>query len=535
MLLDARDVASGAELRADVCVVGAGAAGITIAREFANGPHSVIVLESGALTFDFETQALYHGQQTGTLFTGVHGEVTLDAARLRFFGGTTNHWAGWCRPLEPVDFEATPARPDVSWPFGRETLDPWYVQAGRVCQLGPFEHEMPYWREQGIGEPLLETELVTTRMIQVAYLAKFGELYRRDLERARNVEVYLRANVLRFSTTPDGGAVTGAEVATLSGNRWRVNARVFVLATGGMEVPRVLLVSNEARPSGLGNENDLVGRHFMEHISIPAGFALLTRPRESLRIYAEGADFPVPPDRVAGRTFALKASQILTRDAMLRNATLNTEATFIFNDLGVHSEPFQESGLKVNDIVELAEAGTGARPATVAYVRLLGEQSPNPDSRIRLIRDKDALGVPQIELNWKPTRRDRDSMRRALAIFGAEFGRLGLGRIQVAVGGVTLDPTRADPRFFEAYEVVPADFDSKRFPLGIGFHHMGTTRMHADPKRGVVDPNLRLHSVNNLYVASSSVFPTSGSSTPTFTIVALTLRLVDHLKRNVLV
>ena len=136
MLEDARDVPRGSVIPADLCIIGAGAAGITIARQLADSGLSIVVIESGGLDAEADTQALYQGPMTGTPMTSASGDLTLDAIRLRFFGGTTNHWAGWCRPLEPVDFGPTPARPDIGWPLGRETLDPWYVQAGSCASSG---------------------------------------------------------------------------------------------------------------------------------------------------------------------------------------------------------------------------------------------------------------------------------------------------------------------------------------------------------------------------------------------------------------
>ena len=163
MFDDGRKIPRGSILHADLCIIGAGAAGITIARALAGTSLSVILLESGGLEEDTATQSLYKGKMTGVPFPGLDGDLGLDIVRLRYFGGTTNHWAGWCRPLEPIDFRPTPARPDDGWPFGRETLDPWYEQAVNVVQIGPFEDRYPYWSTRGATPPLLDTDVVTTR------------------------------------------------------------------------------------------------------------------------------------------------------------------------------------------------------------------------------------------------------------------------------------------------------------------------------------------------------------------------------------
>jgi choline dehydrogenase-like flavoprotein len=533
MLEDGRKVPRGTVLEADLCIVGAGAAGITIARALAGSKLSVVVLESGGLEADRKTQDLYNGKSTGEKFLGAAGVLPLDVVRLRYFGGTTNHWAGWCRPLEPIDFTATPARPDASWPFDRSTLDPWYEQAVSVTQLGPFEFGHPYWASRGAAAPFLESDAVLTRMIQIAWPLSFGEVYRDELRAADNVRTVLHSNVVRMNTDDAGTTITDVDVSTLSKNEWKVKARAFVLATGGIEVPRVLLASNDTRPAGIGNEHDLVGRYFMEHLDVHAGFAVLAAPDDSLSLYT-GFTLPVPEGRIAGRTYGVKGAHILAEETLRNDELLGVELTIAAATVGKHSDPDQERGVDTRDIVALSAKSTGEAWPTVAYVRVLGEQSPNPDSRVTLGRDRDPLGMPRVELDWKLAAADRTSIRRAVELVADELGRSGAGRLQVAVGGISF-VAGEDPRKFDAYRVVPEDFDSLDYPVGVGFHHMGTARMHRDPSQGVVDEQCRVHSTTNLYIGGSAVFPTSGTSTPTFTIVALALRMADHLQREVLV
>ncbi len=533
MLEDGRKVPRGSVLQADLCIIGAGAAGITIARALAGSSLSVIMLESGGLEPDAATQALYEGKVTGEPFLGGNGELPLDVVRLRYFGGTTNHWAGWCRPLEPVDFAPTPARPDSGWPFDRTTLDPWYEQAVSVVQIGPFEPEYPYWAGQGAAPPLLETDAVATRMIQIAFPLSFGDVYRDELRQAPNVRTLLHSNVLEINTDESGASVTDVDVATLAGKHWKVKARAYILATGGIEVPRLLLASNSTRAAGIGNEHDLVGRSFMEHIDVHAGFAVLAKPVEALSLY-KGFELPVPEGRIPGRKYGVKGAHILNEDVLKREGLLGVEVTIAATAVGDHSESDQSRGVNDLDVVALSRKLTGTAWPTVAYVRILGEQTPNPESRVTLGRAKDQLGMPRIELDWRLTSNDRESMRHALQIVADELGRVGVGRLQVAVGGVSFVAGKGDPRYFETYRVVPEDFDSMDFPVGVGFHHMGTARMHSDPTKGVVDEQCRVHGLTNLYIGGSAVFPTSGTSTPTFTIVALALRMADHLQREVL-
>jgi choline dehydrogenase-like flavoprotein len=532
MLEDGRRVPRGSVLDADLCIIGAGAAGITIARALAGSSLSVVLLESGGLQPDAKTQALYKGEQTGEPFLGGSGKLGLDVVRLRYLGGTTNHWAGWCRPLEPIDFGPTSARPDDAWPIDRSTLDPWYEQAVSVVQIGPFEFEHPYWATQGAGAPFLESDAVLTRMIQISFPLSFGDVYRDDLKRAQNVRTILHANVLRMNTDESGATVTDVDVTTLSQNEWKVRARAFVLATGGIEVPRLLLASNGRRAAGIGNEHDLVGRYFMEHMDVHAGFAVLSAPEDSLSLY-KGFTLPVPEGRIAGRSYGVKGAHILSEDTLQQERLLGVEVTIAATTVGDHSEPKQRHGVDDLDVVALSKQLDGAPWPTVAYVRALGEQSPNPESRVTLARNKDPLGMPRVDLDWRLTGDDRESIRRSVQLIADELGRAGAGRLQVGVGGVSF-VGGADPAQFEAYRVVPADFDSLDYPVGVGFHHMGTARMHSDPTKGVVDEQCRVHSTTNLFIGGSAVFPTSGTSTPTFTIVALALRMADHLRQEVL-
>jgi choline dehydrogenase-like flavoprotein len=529
MLFDARSVPRDTVLQADVCIIGSGAAGITLARTFLGTSHSVLVLESGAYDPDTATQQLYAGDNVGAPMLSGYQPLELDQLRLRQFGGTTNHWAGWCRPLEPVDFTELPARPGTSWPFGREELDPWYVQAMQVCQAGPFEYDWPYWAAQGLAPPPLETDAVTSRIIQVSFPTPFGEFYRDELVDSENVSVGLWANVTGLRTDGAGGRVVAADVATLDGNSLEVEARVFVVATGGMEVPRLLLASNDVRAAGLGNEHDLVGRYFMEHLEVPGGFLLLWQPPASLGYY-DGSSFATPPDRIHHQSVGVKGAHLLSDEVLRTEDLLGVEITLIPLELTNDARPDQVDGVTTLDVAELMARMSQTRPETVAYVRLLAEQAPNPDSRVLLGSERDALGVPQVEVDWRPTADDRQRVRRATEVFADEVSRAGLGRLQVGVGGTIIDWEDAIPGPLGTYQVNPADFASTDYPVGIGFHHMGTARMHTDPTQGVVDAQCRVHSVENLYVAGSAVFPTSGSSTPTLTIVALALRLAAHLR-----
>lgn len=532
MLTDGRQVDRGARLEADVCIVGAGAAGITLARELRASGLRVLLLESGGFEPDEPTQALAGGEVVGEPLTHYWDDEEVVETRLRYFGGTTNHWAGFCRPLEPVDFVARPAVGQPGWPITYESMQPWYERAAELCALHTAEFDVGWWvRERGGTEPLLDDDVVTTSVFQVNYPYSFGTEHRDELVTAPDVELCLWANVVDLPLTPGTDAVDHLEVATLDGNRFEARARAYVLATGGIENARILLAADRDRPDGLGNEHDLVGRYFAEHLQVLAGFAVLERPVDALGFYT-GVVAPAPTPRDPEHTITARAVLTLTSEAVEANDLLGLEAQLLVTPLELGG-PGYEGGIDARTVERLAAQVDGpAPPWSIAYLQVVAEQQANPESRIRLSPTRrDALGLPVAEVEWRHTELDRRSIVRGLELIGERLGAAGLGRLQLAPGAVVENPD-ADPGAnpLSLYRVAASGPDLDSFPLGIGYHHLCTTRMSNDPTQGVVDPDGRVHSVDNLWIAGSSTFATGGTATPTFTIVALAARLADHLR-----
>jgi choline dehydrogenase-like flavoprotein len=536
MLIDAREIPRDTVLEADLCVIGAGAAGITLARELQGTATKVILLESGGFDTDEATQALADGEVVGAPLYRYWDTEALVGTRLRLFGGTTNHWAGFCRPLEQVDFTARPAVGSPGWPFGLDELLPWYARATEVCALHNDHFDYAWWAENLDAESaLVDDETVATTVFQVNYPYSFGSTFRQDLVAAPNVDVCLWANVVDLPLTPGTDQLDRVEIATLEGNQFAVRARAYVLATGGIENARLLLAATGDRPAGLGNENDLVGRYFTEHLQVLAGFALLDRPSASLEFYS-GIPAPAPTPTNPDPTITARAILNPTSTTVETNELLGLEAQLLV--AGLDAGPTYAGGVEASDVdrllaaIEASEGGPGDQ--SIAYLQVVAEQQANPDSRVLLGDERDALGLPVVALDWRHTDLDRQSIVRGLEIIGTELGRQGVGRLQIAPGDVLENPdaVAADP--LSLYRVLPDGAEFGEFPIGIGYHHLCTTRMSADPSAGVVDPDGRLHSVTNLWVAGSSTFATGGTATPTYTIVALALRLADHLQRTAL-
>ena len=284
MFADARGLPRDSSVEVDVCIIGAGAAGITLGRAFVDRRTRVAILESGGLEYEPETQALYEGVNTGLPY------FPLDVPRLRLFGGTTNHWAGVCRPFDEVDYETLEWVPYSGWPVGKTEMDPFVERAQDLVRLTSDEWDTESWVERDDTEPLrFNGDRVLTRVDQIVPpgLRPFAGLYGDELKAASNVTVYLHANVTEIVCDDAGTTATQLSVATLSGNRFIVPPKVVVLAVGGIDNARLLLASKGRSSRGIGNDHDLVGRFFLEHPRFAAGVLAPTDPNLSVSFYRE--------------------------------------------------------------------------------------------------------------------------------------------------------------------------------------------------------------------------------------------------------
>jgi choline dehydrogenase-like flavoprotein len=510
LFVDARALEDGSRIDADLAIIGSGPAGISIARAMAAAGTLVCIVESGGFTPEPETQALYQGENAGI-------EYPLAATRLRQFGGSSGHWGGYCRPLDPIDFEARDWVSLSGWPFGREALDPYWEAASLAVQNAPARYEdLDYWATK-TGEPLVQWRCgrMQTRFFQFSPPTRFGAHHRAELEQAKRIRVLLHANVTRIAALPSAAAVGHLDVRTLAGRHLRVHAKRYVLAAGGIENARLLLLSDDVMPAGLGNQHDMVGRCFMEHPHL-GGFAdvVIADLRRLPPIYREQMV-------VDGR--AARVSYVPHPDYLRRTQRLNISFTMspvadIRDDAATRADPALSGQLDmlaaakpfITERRALAEPNAPAGAGVRMGIGCSCEQVPNPDSRITLGRETDALGLRRTRLDWRLTELDRRSLVGNIEALGAALAAAGIGRMRPKLENDGLWEQR----------------------VAGGSHHMGTTRMSDDPKRGVVDRHCRVHGIENLYVAGSSVFPTAGSANPTLNLLALAYRLVDHLRRQ---
>jgi choline dehydrogenase-like flavoprotein len=516
MFIDGRKIDDKTEIEADVCIVGAGAAGITIAREFIGTSFKVCLLESGGMEFDEATQSLYDGKNTGYPY------YDLDILRLRYFGGTTNIWSGVSRPLDDIDFRVRSWVPYSGWPLELADLTQFYKRAHDICQLGPYSYSLGENRDSNApGLPLKGNSILTTLYRENP--VRFGQAYADEIKNADNIHAYLFSNALTFETDPDASTISRAEIGTLDGKRFRVNSRVYILATGGVENVRLLLNSDQTNSGGLGNSHDLVGRFFMEHLSI-TGAVYMPSQAQPMQLYLQG-DATGRHGALIPSTEAQQNEEILNVYGALFPSSLRSGIKAVAPGL-VSSIMALRSNMSVNDLAEhvrrisadlddlalhthrrVFRSGDVNREYYIVYQM---EHAPDFDSRVTLDSERDRLGMRKVILNWRFGDLERKTLRRMNTMIAQAVGGAGIGRVRE----------------------IPDDGENG-WPPGVrgAWHQMGTTRMSQDPKHGVVNPNCRVHGINNLFVSGSSVFPTCGCSSPTLTIVALSIRLADHLKQ----
>lgn len=562
MFIDARTLPEDTLIEYDICIVGAGAAGITLARELVGQPYRVCLLESGGLDFDEITQSLYTGENVGVPY------FPLDNSRVRYHGGSTNLWGGTCRPLDDIDFEDRSWMPYSGWPITKAELDPYYERAQKVCKLGPYKYDFADWEDelrrlQRRNIPFQGNELVTYifQVMPRTHL-RFGEVYKAELERAPNINTYLHLNVVEIETNDTAQAVTRLRVACLEGNKFWVSAKTFIMACGGIENPRLLLVSNKVQSTGLGNQYDLVGRFFMEHPYLRTGKVLFSKPN---------ALYPSDPkQKIQVQENRIMAALALSKAVQEREQILNFAVRFVpvFPEWlkayqRIRNGTWQEKGADshfpsfINDLNKvianldqvIARAWAKQKvknppfPQRFFETHLISEQAPNPDSRITLSSERDKLGLNRVNLDWRLTPIDKYTIQRSQQILGEELARTGLGQLQIELAYDDVSWQSLMQRSQQVLEEKFAPSGSEQFEIRLhedsywqtlrgSYHHMGTTRMSNNPKQGVVNEHSQVHGINNLYIAGSSVFPTGGLSNPTLTIVALSVRLADHIKER---
>lgn len=503
-------------INADVCVIGAGAAGIAIAREFVNTEISIALIEAGGMQITDEMQSLY-GAEVGGL---PHGGVK--DGRARVFGGTTTLWAGQALPLHETDFAYRPWVPHSGWPLSKEILDPYYRRAERVMKLPHSTYGKNSWEGPLPNLRHLESESLETRFSMFTHSPNFSSLYYKQLHTCENISILIESPLVDIVLSDSEDAVESVTLRHRTGRIISVKSSFFVLCCGGIETPRLLLASIGRKIGGY----NVLGKFFNEHLHVhipvkPYSTKKLSHFFESRRS-KEGIYYPKV---VADKRFQ-SDKEILNIGADL----IYKEDKRIYLDYikdSIYNMKGGEIGKATKNIFKAAGEPAYVAKSVYRYAvkkRKLGEGLGTPhfsvqsecvplsESRIELLDQVDRTGLPQMRLVWKLSKHELQSIR----VFCAELDAL-LKVHRIGTLDLSYLPDSDDPAGWE--DVI---HDS--------YHHMGATRMSESAESGVVDSDCRVHGLSNLFVASSSTFPTGGFSNPTLTILALSLRLADHLK-----
>ncbi len=532
MVIDIRHFARPDPVHTEICIIGGGIAGIVIALELGRQGIPVCLLESGGFTEHRKTNDLYNGENAGLPYEFAKGY------RSRFLGGSSNCWGGHCRPLDDEDFEQRDWVPLSGWPISKTELAPYYEDAHRWLGLGPRSFDSEFWESQ-INRPdarlfNLSDHGIDEIISQFSPPVRMGKLHREELVKSPFISVYLWANVMELVRAPGDDRVREAVTKTLCGRTHRFRARAFILAAGGIENARLLLLSRRDQAEGLGNQNGLVGRYFMDHPRITLGKFKCNRHWRPNNLFDFKYQFHNPAVKAHGTCVAghfrlspriQKEERVLNAYSWLLSCFPLEESTNAGNLRKLRRTLRCHPPLSLPVLGDLLKAGLTphevlwrfivlrTRPrALVTHLRLqvIIEQSPNPASFISLSDERDALGANRVKVNWQLGDLEKHTLQKNFSIIASALRNHGLDKVEDA------EAVLNRPDWAHSTEST--------------YHHMGTTRMHASPRQGVVDADCKVHDLRNLYIAGSSVFPTAGAHTPTMTLVALAVRLARHIR-----
>jgi choline dehydrogenase-like flavoprotein len=529
MIDDLRHFENGKTLSVDLCIVGAGAAGITIAKELIGSGLRVCLVESGGWSEEDETQSLYKGESVGHPFI-------MDVGRYRVFGGSATRWGGRCAMFDPIDFEPREWINKSGWPIDYEALQPYYRRAVSLANFPkPWRSDVEEVRDAlGIELPRFETEGVQPfvwRYSAEGYRRHFSwsRAYSHQLKADRDTHVLLHANLAGFTSNSDGSSIDSVAVRSLNEVTMIVKARAFALCCGGIENVRLILNAPENLQRRV-NEFDNLGRYFAQH---PRGCiaTLKAKPQTAKKLQRLFTTF------YRRRGVPYEIGFALSEGAQRKHRLVNASAAIYYH--ASLNSPWK-SGARLRGALEArtpyqgmwrdvlnAVSGAGSVTLNLGRRLMLGrpailpdpqieivvdlEQDPNPDSRVMLSAEKDGLGMWRAKVDWRISEIERRTARIFNGFIAQELKRLGYGETD-ASPWLTSNSPIGDDELYGTY------------------HHIGTTRMSKHPRDGVVNEDCRSHGVQNLYFAGCSVFPTGGHANPTLTITALAVRLADHLR-----
>jgi choline dehydrogenase-like flavoprotein len=524
VILDFEKTPGPVDIHHDVCIVGAGAAGISLALELTRRGARVLLLEAGGRGFEARSHALYEGEATGLPYRG------LVEGRFRGLGGTTTQWGGQILEIDPLPFRERAWAPDGGWPFEKSALAPYYELALRLEGLdGALADPQEIWRGLGLSAPDFGGELISA-FSRWCPETNFATLHGATLRGAPGLTVLLHANVRELVLTPDGDAILSVSCVSLGGRQASFTADAYVLAMGGIETSRLLLQPLSCGRAHPWNQFGQVGLHFQDHLVCDAG--VVEAPGlDPARAYFDYAS-------LGGRRYHPKMK--LSPDLQERLEVLDVCGTVSLtvdgqDDVARAYETFRNIKTRrfdrctPSDLTHFAlnlhklvwhkipysrSASSGAGRRTELSLSVHCEQSPTTSGRISLVSRTDALGLKQAQVDWRLSELEIRSIRAYVEVAARVFAERGIGAVH-------------------PHPEIMVDDDALAARVRESSHHIGGTRMARRAEAGVVDPDLKLFGVGNGYVCSSSVFPSAGFVNPTHTIVALAVRLAEHLASRI--
>jgi choline dehydrogenase-like flavoprotein len=553
MIEDARTIAPNTTIEADLCVVGGGAAAVSVALEYMKSGKTTVILPGGGPNQTASNIDLYRGKVDCP-----KNHEPLEENRLRMWGGTTTVWGGRCLPFDPIDFEERPWMPDSGWPIGLNELQDYIVRANEVSEAGKADFDARSVFPEMQSEILRgfdNEDLVTWPLERWSIPTDFGKRYQADFDAASNVRVLMHSHAIHLQMNPGGTRVDHVVAATKPGRSFQINAKKVVIGCGALENARLLLASNDVLPEGIGNKHDLVGRYYQSHRFGVCGYVKLKDPfkdfmyefeKDTEGVYCRRRFWVTPETQakhqlgnVIGFFFRgvsaesehrnARVSLVMLVKTLLGGARKGPKRLFQIIK-AQRQELLTHIGIVLRDLPSIfGQVGAVAytrfiqkrrlpiilppRKANIFPLFYQTEHAPLWESRVLLDPSSvDDFGMPRLEARIRFSEIDYRTIRTFVTMFQKRIEETGLG---------TFHLSEKEKSFLERPE-------QKKFNSNA--HNIGTTRMAISPEHGVVDVDCKVHGVENLYVAGASVFPTSGHANPTLMIVALALRLADHLK-----
>jgi hypothetical protein len=496
----------------DVCICGAGVAGITLASKLSE-KLNVVLLEGGGRVFSLDSQEIYKGENFGEEY------YNLMEPRLRYLGGSSNHWGGWCHPLDHHDFVPRSYQKYSGWPIRRSDLDPYLEEANGILGI---DHNSGEGQTPGVdlvGQVAASNDFLRAGFTWSWPPTRFGAEFSEILENKTGLDCYLNSNLVDMELVDSLERLHQVEVRNYAEKAFKVRAKVFVLACGGIENPRILLNCNRQIPSGIGNSRDLVGRFFTEHPNKIVGrYILEDKVKEQVLRHWHQGGHPHKNSRFFAPTTELMEREKIMNFGIFLEPLTPPDTKLSFKSVLKNALCDSEWGQRGIEFL----SGKPLEPLTCTplmsdRVRIVSEQVLDPSNRVTLSNETDRFGMRRSALHWNLADIDKRTIQIACIRLGQVFAQLGVGRINL-----------------DSWVLSDAMDVPGRPNLIGGRHHMCTTRMSESDLNGVVNSDSRVFDVDNLYVAGSSVFSTVGNDSPTISIVQLTLRLADHLNESLL-